>query len=116
MKLNKTTCELLLSYAIYKFGKNPRKRIPNLIFSNKKSELYGHYEYYANTITIFKQPHIKHDNPVQELCDTVFHEYKHYLHRSKYIIAHKKGNVSDLENEAILFGKQESKKLLKNLK
>lgn len=51
-----------------------RKKKPNLLLVDGKSNLAGEYDYYSNTITIYR------DNNVirRELINTVIHEYFHY--------------------------------------
>ena len=71
----------ILDWCQNNFGKSKGLQFPKLrLYKSKGTSIcrngsYGCYYYDSNTISIFLGPH--RSNP--SLCDTILHEYKHYL-------------------------------------
>jgi hypothetical protein len=83
LKTDRKKVEEILNWCIRKWGRSKYKHYyPKLRVYKYKSGLsdsftsaYGVYNYEKNTINIFLKPH----RGYKELCNTIIHEYKHYL-------------------------------------
>lgn len=101
---------MVFAYCVFKHGKHKRKSIPIFKWSLRKNTgLFGEYFIKDNIVKIYAVAH----NDVNEMIDTIFHEYKHYL-QNLNPNTFKKREI-DIEKEAVRFAKKETKKFIKNL-
>lgn len=98
-----------------------RRAKPSLFISKrKKTDFLGSYQYYNKKITINLLKH----STVQELCDTIIHEYVHHLQirsskddiRYNRLTRQKSYWENDFEVEARHIASKYSKKCLNDLK
>jgi Zn-dependent peptidase ImmA (M78 family) len=83
LKTDRKKVLLILNWCTHKFKKSKyNKQYPKLrVYKTKGGSYYvdlylkGYYTTDTNTITIFLGSH----NSIKELCNTMIHEYKHYL-------------------------------------
>jgi hypothetical protein len=119
LKVSKELAKLVLAWIVNEAGFH--KKVPNLVYSKRKSEIYGKYEWETETITIYEKPHLT--IPLWEFIDTVIHEFAHHK-QNKSKVFYKRLNKSvggfhpeltseDLELEAELFAKKHTNKFLK---
>lgn len=76
-KLTNQLIHQILDWCIINIHLNKERRVkPSLFISKrKKTDFLGSYQYYNKKIIIYL---LKHSS-VQELCDTIIHEYVHHL-------------------------------------
>ncbi len=119
MKISKELSKLTLAWIVNETDFH--KKVPNLVYSKRKVEMYGEYDWETETIFIYEQPHLK--EPLWEFIDTIIHEFAHHRqHKSKIFYKRLNKSVSgfhssvtnnDLENEAEKFSRKYTKKFLK---
>lgn len=125
MKISKELAKLALAWIINETDFH--KKVPNLVYSKRKSQIYGEYEWETHTITIYEKPHIELKvDSLREFIDTVLHEFAHHR-QYKTKIFYKRLNKSvtglhsdvtynDLEKDAEQFSRKHTTKFLKIIK
>ncbi len=76
-KLTNQLIHQILDWCIINIHLKKGRRIkPSLFISKrKKTDLLGSYQYYKKRITVYIFRH----NSLEEICDTIIHEYVHHL-------------------------------------
>lgn len=76
-KLSNQLIHQILDWCIINIHLNKERRVkPSLFISKRrKTDFLGSYQFYNKKITIYL---LKHSS-IQELCDTIIHEYVHHL-------------------------------------
>lgn len=125
MKISKELAKLALAWIVNEAEFH--KKVPNLVYSKRKSEIYGKYEWETETITIYEKPHIELKiDPLWEFVDTIMHEFAHHRqHRAKVLYKrlnktvggfHHELTEDDLEKDAEQFSRNHTNKFLKIIK
>lgn len=125
MKISKELAKLALAWIVNEAGFH--KKVPNLVYSRRKSDIYGKYEWETETITVYEKPHIELKiDPLREFIDTVMHEFAHHRqHRTKVLYKrlnktvggfHHELTEDDLEKDAEQFSRKHTNKFLKIIK
>jgi hypothetical protein len=86
MEINRKLCLLALEWCKKKYGKSKfRRAYPKLFFRTKAyvdpklGPIKGVYYYTSNEIYIYAEQHYLEEDPIMDVCNTVIHEYKHFL-------------------------------------
>lgn len=122
MKISKELAKLALAWIVNETDFH--KKVPNLVYSRRKSYIYGKYEWETETITVYEKAHLKES--LWEFIDTIMHEFAHHRqHRTKVLYKRLNKTVSgfhheltedDLEQDAEQFSRKHTNKFLKIIK
>lgn len=99
IEVNKKLCLAILQWCETQFGESKyQPRFPKLRFRSRppKKNLCGEFHYKKNEIFVYAGSHVREDNPILAVVNTILHEYRHYLQNMhNYEIYFKKYTYSE---------------------